>query len=273
MKNNQSAKLIHEIYGALGISKFDNRVENALIVKRFLDLSNYMGFSDADGLEILGIVSHMFTNSTDITYIENTLKEAFLKKRNLSPQCNENIDRRADKIVQQIRQWLYGKRILDVGSGDGLVAWKIHQSTTRQVFQIDVLDYVIDINDLPFFLYNGQDLPFADNAFDSSLLLTVLHHTDEPESLLRETLRVTRKRLIVIETVHHDEQERRANLFFDWLCNSILTNVNLPFNLKSDEEWKEMFNTGDAEVIYDEDLGIDLPFVPESHYLYIINKK
>jgi ubiquinone/menaquinone biosynthesis C-methylase UbiE len=34
-------------------------------------------------------------------------------------------------------------------------------------------------------LYDGKKMPFKDNVFDAALLITVLHHTPDPESIVR----------------------------------------------------------------------------------------
>ena len=45
----------------------------------------------------------------------------------------------------------------------------------------------------PVVVYDGGRFPFSDKSFDVSLLVTMLHHVPDPESIIREAGRVTRK--------------------------------------------------------------------------------
>jgi ubiquinone/menaquinone biosynthesis C-methylase UbiE len=66
----------------------------------------------------------------------------------------------------------------------------------------------------PYVTYDGILLPFADVAFDTTLVLLVLHHCLKPETVLDEALRVTRCRLIVMESVY---RTRCEHFWLDWL--------------------------------------------------------
>src|SRR5262249_59426827 len=57
-------------------------------------------------------------------------------------------------------------------------------------------------------LYDGARLPFGDGAFDTTLLSFVLHHTETPGVVLDEAVRVSRERLLVVESVYRDRLQR-----------------------------------------------------------------
>ncbi|MCH2440074.1 MAG: class I SAM-dependent methyltransferase [Candidatus Poseidoniia archaeon] len=38
-------------------------------------------------------------------------------------------------------------------------------------------------------IFDGKQIPFEDDAFDLAIVLTVLHHTSNPEEVLREAMR------------------------------------------------------------------------------------
>jgi len=69
-----------------------------------------------------------------------------------------------------------------------------------EVVGVDVVD-VRETRALPFALYDGLTLPFPDGRFDLAILTFVLHHVpnDRKPALLREALRVARRRVVILE--------------------------------------------------------------------------
>lgn len=53
-----------------------------------------------------------------------------------------------------------------------------------------------------YVVYDGVRLPFADRVFDTTLVLLTLHHCAAPAVVLDEAIRVTRRRLVVTESVY-----------------------------------------------------------------------
>ena len=49
------------------------------------------------------------------------------------------------------------------------------------------------------YISKGDKIPLQDKEVDTTILYTVLHHADDPEYLLAEATRVTKKRLIIME--------------------------------------------------------------------------
>ena len=93
-----------------------------------------------------------------------------------------------------------GMTVLDVGCGEGYVGEELSARGVRQAWGVDILDLRRNKNG-PFRLYDGQRLPFPDDAFDLVMLSFVLHHVpdDKKIKLVREALRVTRAKLFVLE--------------------------------------------------------------------------
>ncbi len=87
------------------------------------------------------------------------------------------------------------RKVLDIGCGTGLQATELHTAGLQAV-GLDASPTMLARahKRLPAavpLLRGGLPLPFADTAFDASLLSLILHETEaEPEALLREALRV-----------------------------------------------------------------------------------
>jgi len=111
----------------------------------------------------------------------------------------------------------------------------------KQNYYVDGLDFADNSfrDDLKPIVYNGRMIPFAKNVYDTALLLTVLHYTDDPEAILREAGRIA-KRIVIIENVY----DRRA---MEWLTKAFCSLMNFqfighPHNNRTHAQWIEMFN-------------------------------
>ncbi len=128
---------------------------------------------------------------------------------------------RAKRKVQRIASYFPvpadGLKVLDLGAGEGFVGEQVHLQLESKVTLADVLP--LNQTDLPHVQYDGHTLPFEDAAFDVTILYFVLHHCADQERVFREALRVTRQRLIVVESVY----EARWDL---WLLTTLDQRAN-----------------------------------------------
>ena len=96
-------------------------------------------------------------------------------------------------------------------------------------------------------MYDGELMPFSNNDFNTALLLTVLHHTPDPDAILREAARIA-KRIVIIEDVYD-------NRFMEWVtkCFDSLMNLEFfghPHSNRSDAEWLETFERLDLRAVH-----------------------
>ena len=89
-----------------------------------------------------------------------------------------------------------GASVLDVGSGDGLLAQELlHRRPDISIRGVDV--QVRETAAIPVTIYDGRTLPFEAAAFDALIIVDVLHHADDPALLLREAARVARRSILI----------------------------------------------------------------------------
>ena len=112
-----------------------------------------------------------------------------------------------------------GGRVLDLGCGEGYVGAALAAETGADVVLADVLP--MNRTRLPFVQVGERALPFEDDAFDAALVYFVLHHTADPEAVLRELLRVTRGPVIVVESVYERAWDHRLLRWLDVLANRL----------------------------------------------------
>lgn len=127
-------------------------------------------------------------------------------------------------------------RVLDLGSGYCTVTKEL-RNKDYNITPIDLKNYSV-FPDVSPTIYNGKKLPYQVDEFDVILVITVLHHVREPEKLLAEASRVS-KRLIVME----DLVESSIQKFFTSVLDSVLNFefFGHPHSNKSEREWLEEF--------------------------------
>lgn len=128
-------------------------------------------------------------------------------------------------------------KILDIGTGNG----GLEKALLEKGFDMTG----VDVKNISFFeevrpvVYDGKKLPFADGEFDTSLIITVLHHTPDPEAILDEALRVTSRRLVIMEDIYRNPVQKHLTFFMDSLVN--LEFEGHPHTNKDDAGWRELF--------------------------------
>ncbi len=107
------------------------------------------------------------------------------------------------KVLPLIRDYLFNKKVLDVGCGTGLEAKFIRDKISYKPFLIDIQDVRDNLSKkFPFLKSSAKNLPFKNSSFDVILMQFVLHHLNaSPHIILSELNRVTKKYLIVIEEI------------------------------------------------------------------------
>jgi len=202
-------------------------------------------------------------------------------------QVTEALSGRAELVYRQIRPFVRGSRVLDLGCGDGNIGARVAQDGHKVTLADVYRNSNIDTLGLEFIEFGqGQELPDK-KKYDTALLLTVLHHSDDPIKTLETAIERTKDdgRIIVIESVYgvgphirdptwshtsrqltddfkrlSPEQQRRSNIFFDHFYNRVvhytsnpINKVNTPFNFRQpllQVDPIELLDEGWANIFY-----------------------
>jgi SAM-dependent methyltransferase len=114
-----------------------------------------------------------------------------------------------------------GDQVLDVGCGIGALGRAIMDSPlSPENVTVSGLERVRRGNELiSVDEYDGRNIPHADRSFDVVVLADVLHHEADPNHLLAECIRISR-RLIVIKDHKPDGPFGHARIcLLDWAAN------------------------------------------------------
>ena len=149
-------------------------------------------------------------------------------------------------ILSRIKSHLpKNKKILDIGCGLGLLSSEI-KSKGYDLTAIDVHDISIEENIKPI-IYDGSDLPFDKNTFDTALFITVLHHTPSPEKLLQDAAQVSKK-IIIMEDIYENTFQKYATYVMDSVVNFEF--FGHPHTNKDEEEWLSLFKRNKLKLLY-----------------------
>lgn len=137
--------------------------------------------------------------------------------------------------------------LLDVGCGDGLLANHVKNiAHAESVTGIDVL--ARPKTHIPVTIFDGVHIPIPDTSFDVVMFVDVLHHTEDPLTLLREAARVSRN-LIVIKDHTMDGVFAEATLRLMDRIGNRRNDVALAYNYWSRSRWLEAFKQLRVEVL------------------------
>jgi SAM-dependent methyltransferase len=130
--------------------------------------------------------------------------------------------------------------VLDVGCGDGELAARLRQLRPDvKVEGIEVLAREHAV--IPIRIFDGVRVPYEDASVDVVMLVDVLHHTDDPALLLRESARVARSTILIKDHLREGVGAQLTLRLMDWLGNARY-GVRLPYNYWSRPEWNRAFS-------------------------------
>jgi len=214
--------------------------------------------------------------STDLTAHEAQLF-GVLKTWGAFEALPREMSMRAVIVGEQISPFLEDGPTFDLGCGSGQIGGLINSSRTP-VTMADVVDWRRkEARALPFLQVKDFVIPAADNEFNQTTILTVLHHADDPVRLLAEAVRVTEKRLVIIESVVNSPLEGLVGAWVDWFYNNVIHHqpegrIHVPLNFKSTQGWVDLLERLVGKPPKVVELGYDQDLNPERHVLFVADK-
>lgn len=140
---------------------------------------------------------------------------------------------RSGEDLDTIVEWAAGARTaLDVATGGGHVARRLREAGLQVVSSDPAPGMQPDV------VCFAEDLPFADGAFDVVATRVAAHHFAEAAAAVVEMARVSRDRVLLVDTLFMGEDVEEAEKLRD------------PSHVRnySAEEWRERFAAAGLEV-------------------------
>lgn len=184
---------------------------------------------------------------------------------------------RSEITLAQLSDHLIPGSVLDLGGGSGEIASRV-AALGHDVTVADVRDWrSYQHRHLPFITVTENRIDLPDHSIDTVLVLMVLHHSEDPESLLCEVFRVAKKRVIIIESVTNTLTAYRYGCLMDWFYNHIVhyeedpeKKMPVPCNFLPATSWEQLIETIiGLSPRFSIDLGIFQHLNPEHHHLLV----
>lgn len=159
-----------------------------------------------------------------------------IDKHNLKAR-EERTNRLAIDIIELLND---SKSFLDVGAFDGLLTKKIKEKK-KNLELVKAID--AHVPKKTYFLvkkYDGQRIPYPDKSFDSVLLIDVIHHLENPEELLKEVIRVSKKYVIIKDHTYNNMIDLFLLRVVDFLGNNSF-DINVKYHFYKTSEWNNLF--------------------------------
>jgi ubiquinone/menaquinone biosynthesis C-methylase UbiE len=172
---------------------------------------------------------------------------------------------KSKKMNYYCKGFLKGK-VLDIGSGRGYIAKELQTKNNVKVTCLDVNNR--GQTNLKVTVYNGEEIPFKENQFDTALIAYVLHHCEEPIKVLKEAVRVCKGNIIIFE----DTKPSPITNTMDFLSNK-LRGVETPFKFRKEKEWIGIFKKLNLKIIkikHNVEREWFYPFV--EHTMFVVKK-
>jgi ubiquinone/menaquinone biosynthesis C-methylase UbiE len=133
------------------------------------------------------------------TYYERTADSYDERHILLEPEHNIAL-----VYISALLRMLSVREVLDVGCGTGRsLAYLHYQLPNLRVIGLEPVKALLDlaiakhVSKTSLIVGDGRTLPFPDSSFDAVFELGVLHHTPDPDLMVREMLRVARKAVFI----------------------------------------------------------------------------
>jgi SAM-dependent methyltransferase len=169
--------------------------------------------------------------------------------------------------ARDVAPWIVGKRLLDLGAGEGFVT-----AALARGIAVDVGAFRRAPG--PYVVYDGRTLPFDDGSFDTTLLLLVLHHCTDPATVLDEARRVTRRRVIVTESVHRNRLDLALLHALDARVNRWRHDGRMaaPVGFRTSREWEALFAARGLRLVTARWLGSRWERLVHHPRLYVLDR-
>jgi SAM-dependent methyltransferase len=96
--------------------------------------------------------------------------------------------------------------------------------------------------------YAGGRFPFQDGSFDMVIVADVLHHEEQPEKLLDQCARVSRRLLVIKDHQIKGLLARQRVSFIDWAANAPY-GVPCLYRYNTPEQWAQVPRRHGLEVV------------------------
>ena len=170
-----------------------------------------------------------------------------LQRKDLDNDWRLYLEGRASLLKNHCRN----RKVLDVGCGDGKFLDELERHyNARELCGLDISEAMIaqakrNYKHHDYVIGSGDNLPFDDKSFDVLTFQWVFHHMspDVAQQTLKEATRVSRKTVIIQDTIRHE-----SGLMY-FLSLMYWKTVDGGVCYRTEDQWREFFETNGLNLI------------------------
>lgn len=161
------------------------------------------------------------------------------------------VGRAYDMALEIARVIPRGSEVLDVGCGNGFIAYHLSAMLGARVAGFDLAESTKAPIDYRH--YDGAEFPAKDQSCDAVLLCYVLHHAQDLRLMLSQMRRVLRTGGLVI--IYEDIPETRWDRAVLWIHDRQWRERTGPCTFRLDSEWRALFESSGFEIVSERPLS------------------
>ncbi len=160
------------------------------------------------------------------------------------------------------------KVVLDVGASCGRLAKNIQNKLDIKFVGVDT--HIQPKTFIPVREYNGKKLPFKDNSFDCVMIIDTLHHTKDPQKIIEEAKRVSKKYVLIKDHYWENSFDFVMLKFADYTGNKPY-GVDLPYNFLKRDSWYKLIKNNDLIIVKSQSFRFNI-LDPCKHIIFKLKK-
>jgi SAM-dependent methyltransferase len=159
-------------------------------------------------------------------------------------------EKRIQTLVEVISGHLAaGDRVLDVGCGSGALGGSLIARNGARGITVDGLEkHPRGGEPIHVVAYPGETFPLEENSYDVVIVADVLHHERDPDKLLREAVRVSRRLVIIKDHQVNGPLAYPRIALIDWAANAPY-GVPCLYRYNTPAQWSEIAKRFELETV------------------------
>jgi ubiquinone/menaquinone biosynthesis C-methylase UbiE len=114
--------------------------------------------------------------------------------------------------------YILKEKTLKIGNGFGYLS-ELVRPLTKELTVLDIQTYPLTINKDAVQIYDGLTIPYPNKSFDTTIIVFTLHHIPQSKEYFQEIMRVTKKRIIILEETYDNIFQKLHLYYRDWIVN------------------------------------------------------